>query len=363
MNLTDGLTEHLQDVTPPPPDLDRVVDRGRRRRRARMTAQAAAMVLVAGAIGGTAMLLRAGAGGVVNEPPPLSTGPMDLSQGLRAYGDPGRVVVLGGRTVSAKDLSEDGWLYLDTDAAATPKGIVYFRSGAPWLLTAAGTSRPLWTADAEDPKGWHPTAKADAREPVVAFAVIKDGKVTLVVRGLDSDVRTTIPVDCDGPSGCDKLVVDGIDSGVVFVRTSTGTYTWRYTDDRTTGLEPFAGAKTRVADVRNRTVLYDGPRPTVTLEGWRYVAGAIDAQLTFDGAHVLYWSPDLKPVEPGDATIHLDLPKSAQFFTVDTDGSILAATVEDPTRFFDCELPSGACEQIGELQVTGGDPQFIGNDM
>jgi hypothetical protein len=70
----------------------------------------------------------------------------------------------------------------------------------------------------------------------------------------------------------------------------------------------------------------------------------------------------LESIGNGEA-ITLDLPDSAQFFTVDTDGSILAATVTDPTRFFDCEVPSGACEQIGELNVTGGDPQFVGNDM
>ena len=33
MNLTDGLSEHLQDLTPPPADLDRVVDEAAERRR------------------------------------------------------------------------------------------------------------------------------------------------------------------------------------------------------------------------------------------------------------------------------------------------------------------------------------------
>jgi hypothetical protein len=118
-----------------------------------------------------------------------------------------------------------------------------------------------------------------------------------------------------------------------------------------------------VADVRSQTVLYDGPRPTVTLDGWTYVAGAIDAQLSFDGANVLYWSPVLKPVSPGGDTIHLDVPKDAQFFTFDTDGSVLVATTSDPAVFLDCELPSGACEEIGRLRMTGGDPMFIGDDM
>ena len=362
MNLTDGLAEHLQDVVPPHPDLDRVVREGNRRRRTRLVAQAAAVALVVGALGGTAVLLRGGSD-AVSEPPLLSTGPMDFSHGLRAYADPGRVVVIGGRSVVAKDLSADGMLYLDTDAAATDEGIVYFRSGRPFLLQADGTSRSLWDRPVDDPSGWHPTAKNDATGPRVAFAVRHGDQVSLVVRGLDSDSTVTLPVDCDGPSGCDRLVVDGIDSGTVFVRTAEGTFTWRYMAGKGGDeLQPFAGRRTRVADVRNRTVLYDGPRPEVTLAGWRYVAGAIDAQLTFDGEHILSWSPVLKSIGNDEAII-LQLPDDAQFFTVDTDGSILAATTGDPARFFDCEVPSGACEPIGDLQMTGGDPLFIGNDM
>ena len=358
MNLTDGLTEHLRDLTPPHPDLDRVVQQGRRRRRTRLTAQVAAAVLVAGALGGTALTLRGGGTDKVGDPP-FATAPLDLSHGLRAYADPGGQGRMGGRSFSAKDLEQ-----LDTDAAATDQGIVFFQDGRPFLLGESGKPQQLWSGPVDDPGGWHPTAKNDATTPAVAFAVRHGQEVTLVVRDLDTTATVSLPVDCEGPSGCDKLVVEGIDSGHVFVRTSAGTFVWRYTagagGDR---LEPFAGPRTRVADVRSRTVLYDGPRPTVTLAGWRYVAGAIDAQLTFDGSHVLYWSPDLKPVEAGGSTIHLDVPKGTQFFTVDTDGSILAATTGDRARFFDCEVPSGTCEPIGALRMTGGDPMFIGNDM
>jgi hypothetical protein len=315
---------------------------------------------VVGALGGTAVLLRGGGGGDDSvSVPSIATGPMDLSHGLRAYGDPGGQVRMGGRSFPAKDME-----WLDTDAAATSAGIVFFQDGRPFLLDETGRPTSLWDGPVDDPKGWHPTAKNDASGDAVAFAVRNGDRLRVVVRNLATTATVSLPVDCDGPSGCDKLVVDGIDSGTVFVRTAAGTFTWRYAAGKGGDeLAPFAGRRTRVADVRSRTVLYDGPRPEVTLEGWTYVAGAIDAQLTFDGAHVLYWSPDLEPVDPAGRTIHLDLPDDAQFFTVDTDGSILAATTGDPARFFDCEVPSGACEPIGDLQMTGGDPLFIGNDM
>ena len=165
MNLTDGLTEHLQDVTPPPPDLDRVVDRGRRLRRARLTVQVAVTALVVGAIGGGALMIRGDDGGSSVTVPPIAVGPMDLSHGLRAHGDPGGQVRMGNRSFPAKDME-----WLDTDAAATDEGIVFFQDGRPFLLDRTGKPRVLWTAPVDDPKGWHPTAKNDAAEPSVAFA-------------------------------------------------------------------------------------------------------------------------------------------------------------------------------------------------
>jgi hypothetical protein len=169
-------------------------------------------------------------------------------------------------------------------------------------------------------------------------------------------VASTV-ITCEG--GCDDLVIDGIDSGAVFVRGKLGTTVWDY--------ERFeryliAGPETRVADVRNRVVLYDGERPA-EIEGWRYVSGPIDAQLSFDGEHLLYWSDQLEPTTPEGAPITLDLPVQATFFSVDTDGSVLAATAGRPSHVFDCELPTGACEPIGEMTPKHGDPMFIGNDM
>jgi hypothetical protein len=102
------------------------------------------------------------------------------------------------------------------------------------------------------------------------------------------------------------------------------------------------------------------------------VKGAIDAQLTFDGRHVLYWSSHLEPTTPGDAPIDLEVGQARKpggyvdgFFAVDTDGSILVAHAKRYPDFtvYDCEVPSGACTELGPLTPTGGDPMFIGVDM
>ena len=50
------------------------------------------------------------------------------------------------------------------------------------------------------------------------------------------------------------------------------------------------------------------------------------------------------------------LDRKATFFAVDTDGSILAATAGNPAHFYDCEVPSGRCDDLGSLKMTGGDP-------
>ena len=41
----------------------------------------------------------------------------------------------------------------------------------------------------------------------------------------------------------------------------------------------------------------------------------------------------------------------------------MADPVDDAYVVYDCEVPSGVCEELGPLTVAGGDPMFIGNDM
>jgi hypothetical protein len=53
------------------------------------------------------------------------------------------------------------------------------------------------------------------------------------------------------------------------------------------------------------------------------------------------------------------------FWTIDTDGTVLVASPDKRQGFmvYDCQVPSGACEEVGPLDPQGGDPMFIGNDM
>ena len=161
-------------------------------------------------------------------------------------------------------------------------------------------------------------------------------------------------------------MIDAIDDGVVFVRDGSGTRTW---DSATGDWADFAGPATRVADVRNGVVLYDGPAPDRVPGDWRLVAGAIDAQLTYDGAHVLYVEqhpradgarrrPARPRAGPGDG-------QGLGFWTIDTDGSVLVMTTQGVPR-----LPSTTASyrpvparRSDPSRPTSGDPMFIGNDM
>jgi hypothetical protein len=352
------LDERLGAVEPPVGDLPWVVDEGlrlRRRRRAAVGAAAACLALVAAAA--TALVLGGSPGD--GDAQVTRLGRLDYDGGIRAYGDPGGDLHLGGRTFDASELT-----YLDTDASATRFGVVYFVGGRPRLLPESGTTRPLFTGPVDAPEDFHPTAKADSANPWVAWATLHDGTVTLTVHDLSSgeDVASR-EVDCSGES-CRRLVVDALDDGVVFVRTPEGTATW---DVASGEYADFAGPGTRVADVRGGVVLYDGPEP-VDSGRWRLVRGAVDSQLTFDGRHVLGWSSTLEPTRPGDAPLVLDVgggKGGPGFWTIDSDGSVLLAWTTDYPRFtvYDCSPDTGHCERIGRLRPTGGDPMFLGNDM
>ena len=366
MNATDlraTLEERLSAVEPPAGDVERTQRAGRaiRRRRRAGTVLGAAAVVTAIAVAAS-QLSGPGAGSRGQDGQEYaSLGPLDFAGGARAYADPGTTVFLGGRSFPVEDLD-----YLDTDAAATAYGIVFFDDGRPMLLDERGEVSALVDGPVESPRGFHPTAKADSTAPLLAWATLRDGTATITVRDMESgdDVAET-QLDC---GTCDELVIDAIDGGVVFVRTEEGTRTW---DSATDEWSDFAGPRTQVADVRNGVVLHDGPAPAAA-DGWRLVKGATDAQLTFDGRHVLSWSSRLEPTDPQGSPIQLEVGQPRQpgdyvdgFFAVDTDGSILVAHAKRYPDFtvYDCEVPSGACTELGPLTPTSGDPMFIGNDM
>jgi hypothetical protein len=195
----------------------------------------------------------------------------------------------------------------------------------------------------------------------VAYSVIRDGRATVTVRNLATD---EVVARHDIPGGA---VIDGIDRGVVLLRTRAGTDAW---DTRTDEVRGLAGPGTRVADVRNGVLLYTGPAPDgPAASSYRLVRGAIDAQLTYDGAHVLYWSSRLEPTGDGPPVV-LDKGDSGAgpaygWWAIDTDGSVLTAVPGKGSRseVYDCEVPSGRCADLGPLTTLHGDPMFIGVDM
>ena len=127
-DLRDVLHDELDTLAVPPGDLGRVRAAGTRvRRRAAQPPRRAVAVLAVGVV-------VAGFAGPGPTVPQQSRGidpigRLDFSHGLRAYADPGRVVHLGDREIPAPLLDD-----LDTDAVATPYGILYYDNGRPALL-------------------------------------------------------------------------------------------------------------------------------------------------------------------------------------------------------------------------------------
>lgn len=343
--LRDVLHDELDTLPVPAGDLAGVRRRGRRIRGARWAAAGAATVLVVGSVVAVSRL----GGGRGDDRGIEPVGPLDYSHGLRAYADFAIEVDLGGRTFPWKDFEA-----LDTDAAATPAGIVYYDHGVPLMLDSSGTSREL-EPGAEEGK-FSPTAKADSVQPWVAFGALLDGTPTVVVTDTDTGEEVARRV-----VGKDT-VIDALDDSVVMLRTDAGTVAWDVTDGSVAQVG--GGPDTRVADLRGGTLLFDGPRPDGPgAAAYRLMPGAIDAQLTLDGRHVLYWSPILKSTTGGDP-IRLGLPRKAGWFTVDTDGSILAAaSMRQGATIYDCPVSGAPCDELGTIEALHGDPMFIGNDM
>ncbi|KRF36695.1 hypothetical protein [Nocardioides sp. Soil805] len=358
-DLRDALADRLDTVTAPPGDLVGVMRDGRRIR-TRRRAAVAGVVAATLAVGGLAVTqlmgpsdTRAGEGQVATDPV------VRAADGLRAYFDPGGDLRYGGLTVPSSRFAG-----LDTDAAATPAGVVYYHEGRPVLLDLDGNTMTIEGAG-DTRRDWHPTAKADSTSSEAAVAILSDGEPRILV--LDTGTREVIGMIDVVCGGCD-VVIDAFDDGAVFFRDGTGTKVWDLDGDFT---RPFAGPGTSIADVRNGVVLYDGavpePEPGVGQRDYTFVRGAIDSQLTHDGAHVLAWSSTLEPTGAGSAEpLQLSVTErdSASQWTVDTDGSILVASrAGSATIVSDCDPVTGACERIDVLEVTGGDLGFLGNDM
>lgn len=342
---------------------DAVLERGRalrRRRQGRRAAVAGVLVVVAGFAGHA--VLGAADGRALRQPVVLD-GSLDLDGGLRAYGDPGVFVELGGLRVADDELGS-----LDVEAAGTSLGVVYYDRGRPWLLQRDGGSQPLVTRSVDPlPTDPAPGARTDRDGTTVAYATVEDGGAVVEVRDLAADeVLGSREVACRA-GDCTGLVVDALDDGLVFLRVPGGAGVWDVERDTWTAFDP----ETRIADVRAGVVLHDGPAsPQLEGLGLRQVAGPIDGQLTFDGGHVVAWSSRLEPTTPGAEPVVLEhgpvTPEDGLgFWTVDTDGSVMLAWTRDYPHFVveDCDPVTGVCERVGRMTTRGGDPQFLGNDM
>lgn len=352
------LTEHLDEVAPPPPDLARARARGRAVRSRRWVAGTGVLVGAVAAATFGFYQLADGAAEVIRPSEEVAVpGGFDTGDGLRAVFAPSTRLFLGDTSVP---ITGEEFFWLDTDAASSSYGVLYTDTdGTVQLLDTTGSVRPL-TGPGRVPGGAHPTIKVDAATDLAAWMTYDGGKPTLEVYDLaaDESVATTAP-DCLGD--CDALVIDAISDGRVLLRTEAGTLAWTWAAEEQEWM-PLAGPATTFADVQNRVALYDGGRPTRLPEGWRAVKGPVDGLLTHDGAHVVAWDRVLQPTTPGGTPIRLDDVR-ATFFTVDTDGSVLATAFGDPDdQAYDCDVVTGACEKFADVPHGTGDPQFPGTD-
>jgi hypothetical protein len=369
-SLRATLRAKLDDVDAPAGDPTKAIESGRRQRRRRYGAVVAVASTTVMAIG--LVTLEPGSETpnrqrVAKPSSYVTVAAFDATHGIRAFADPAQdgLVHLGDRSYPKTDMD-----YLDTDASATPHGVVFFdRDQKPRLLSPDGRVVPLGDGPRSATKGFHPSSKFDPARPYVAWTEHHSDRVTVVLYDLKArSPVATRDIGCS-PTTCTKVKVDSLDHGVVFVRTAKGTFVWRLDGSWT----QLGGPKLRVADVRGGTLLYAGEAPTLKTDDWRYVPGAIDAQLTFDGKNVLYWSNELKPTTQSGRAIRLNAgSKDAGWYTLDTDGSILVASTTRArsesnmlleAAVFDCEVPSGSCTKIGQISTEGGDPMFIGDDM
>lgn len=401
--MLDQVRQEVDRTTVPLPDLEATLVRGRRlRRRHRAGALVTGVATIGVVVAGGVLLGHdgptEGAGFAT-----MSVPTMDFTHGLRAYAAPPEVTVpidggkghaSGGEIhMGGRSFDFNAAPYLDTDGTATSAGVVFFDSdNRPKLLAESGdvvalgpkppampeAPAPSTTEDENGmlvttgPRAWHPTAKADSASTKVLLTQPAAGGVEVQV--VDVATRTVLArrtVACTVDT-CGDVVAEAYDRGTAFVRTPDGTRMWDGADQ----WELVSGPETRLADVRNHVVLYDESRPAPTLpDGWRAVSGAIDAQLTFDGSHVLDWSSTLAPTREGGSPVVLDKgPKDGKgpaWWTFDTDGSVLVAVPESGSRdsdssvnlVYDCDATSGACDRLADLTTKSGDPMFVGDDM
>ena len=360
--LTDTIERHVATVQSPRVDLGEVRRVGRRRARVRTSLVAAAVAVIVGG-GFVAVDSLGGSGTGAKDIKPVDLPQMDFANGLQAWFNPDdNQVHMGGETFDIGNVPD-----LDTAASTTPYGLVFFGADQDVRLLRDDGSVTVLAEAPEEPRDFYPTVKFDAGRPLAAWLTRGDEGVRMTVYrfGPDNAVVGTFPAPCD----CEQLAMAGVDRGLVFVRGDGRTWMLDPGQGETAEWQPVADAE--VADVRNGVLLIDGRLPeSPSLPGkWRFAkAQGLDALLTFDGAHELYWSTTLRSTTPGQAPLELAIPKGkgVVFVNMDSDGSVLVARAYGRTpgqTWWDCDTTSRACTEFDRSDITSGDPGFIGNDM
>ena len=191
---------------------------------------------------------------------------------------------------------------------------------------------------------FHPTAKADSQAPLVAYGVTLAGVPLVVVRDLSTgEVVARHEV-------LDDAVIDAIDGGVVFIRTADGTSIW----DTVTGeLAELAGPETRVADVRNGVVLYDGPEPAGPAAAALLPGAAARSTPSSPTTVATSSTGPTAWSRPTEVRRSCSSEKGA-WFAVDTDGSILVAGVGKGVTHPMLRL-RGAVRHLHRARPAGGE--------
>lgn len=363
--LPEAIKSQVGRLDVPVHDLAAVTSRGRRLRHRRTAAVAALTVLAVAGAGFMGVQLRDSRTDPDRGFAPVA--PLVRADGLRAFARPGPgpvgdgMVSVGGRTFPADAMAD-----LGTSASSTPYGLVFFGPDRQArLLRDDGSATALAPAPESPLRVTDPTSAFDAALPLVAWSVATDSGATIRMLNFETGGTSALDIMC---GSCADVAVDGLDQGLVFVRTEDGTSVWDPLSED--GMAQIAGPRTRVVDVRNKVVLYDGPAPTFAgpvEDTWTFVPGALDSELSFDGEYVLRWSDGLKLTRPGTKPVELDV-KNASSWTFDTDGSVLvmrggpAAFQGSKSYLYDCEVPSGRCTEFATVPADQGSPTFIGND-
>lgn len=356
--LIRSLHDHLDPVVPPPVDLAAVRRSGERRRA--VAAAAGLVTALALAVGGTALITMPGADDRVVRPTELPA--MDFGEGTRAFYsyEDGRLH-LGGESFAVGMATS-----MDTQASATPRGVVWLDEQQRLLLLREDGSVEVMADGPDDPRTIYTTVKFEADGSRVAWLTRGADGADFNVYSFDDREHWRLEVPCEGDA-CADLAVAGLDHGRGLVRRLDADQTLVVDLETRDGWATIDGF--RAADVRNRVVLGDGTLPdgeTAALgAGWRFVqAEGPESLLTFDGAHELYWSDVLRATD-GGRPLRLDVnARGTQFVNLDSDGSVMVAVMSGrDITWFDCLTTDGSCEQFARTSSRSGDPTFLGNDM